>query len=158
MSGSLANRRRAADLVRAVRAELPALGGEGSIRWFGTGGFQVDVTRPSRGITRFQVVGLLEARDLPLVWLYWRWRGRRDRLVIQADFSRPPHPPGPRPPGEPRAVPSPVLPGLLELKQQRESPHLFLVFQVPPGQEAVIGQALRLVQELASGKVSILQA
>lgn len=140
------------------------MGGEASIRWFGTGGFQVDVARPARGMIRFQAVGLLEARDLPLVWLYWRWLGRRDRLVIQADFQRPPHPhllrrpEAPHEKGESRPVPPPVLPGLLELRLQRETPHLFLTLQVPPGQEAVIGQALRLVQELATGKVSILQA
>lgn len=164
LTGSLANRRRAAELVRALRAELPPLGGEASIRWFGTGGFQVDVARPARGLVRFQVVGLLEARDLPLVWLYWRWQGRRDRLVIQADFHRPPHPhalrrsEGPQRNGESRPIPPPVLPGLLELRLQRDPPHLFLSLQVPPGQEAVIGQTLRLVQELASGKVSLLQA
>ena len=143
LAGSLFNRRRSADLVKAVREALPALGEGAGIRWFGSGAFQIDLSKPAAEFTRVQVVGLLEPRDIPLVWLYWRLRGRRDRLVVQADFRRPP-----------RAGVSPatVPPWLAELTLQRSSPHLHLTAQVPPGGEAAIDEAFRLADELAEGR------
>lgn len=160
--GSLLNRRRGAELVRAIRAELPKLGGNATIRWFGGSGFQIDVAKLDRGMARLQVVGLLEARDLPLVWFYKRFSGQRDRLVVQADFQRPPRRLGAESEAGlasgPEDSPRPLLPGLLRLRLQSESPHLFLSLQVPPGQEAVIGQAFHLIDDVANGKASILKA
>lgn len=147
LTGSALNRKRAAALVRSLQQALPTLGQGASIRWFGAGAFQIDLAQPAAGLTRVQIVGLLEARDLAFVWLFWRIRGRRDRIVIQADFRRPPK-------SNDTAPPVSSLPNLVSLTLKATSPNLHLVLQVPAGSEGSIANAFNLTRDLAGGKAA----
>ncbi|MHB9146611.1 MAG: hypothetical protein ACYC5Y_14930 [Symbiobacteriia bacterium] len=154
--GSMLNRRRAAKLVQTVREALPALGQGANIRWFGAGAFQIDLGQPAPELTRVQVVGLLEARDLAFVWLYWRLRGRRDRLVVQADFRRPPKAKSPEAAAAAStAAAAASVPGITSFTLQPSSPHLYLVQQVPAGREGSVALAFQLVRDLAGGKAAV---
>jgi len=84
------NRRVGRGLARWVRDGLRVAGGEGTIRWLGSSGFVIDVRGLAPPLTRLTVTALLEPREVPPLWLYWRLRGRRDLLVVRCWFVRRP--------------------------------------------------------------------
>ncbi|MBP2018813.1 hypothetical protein J2Z79_002228 [Symbiobacterium terraclitae] len=144
-AGALLNRRRAAELIRAVRGAVGAVGEGPTIRWHGRSAFEVSVAEPVPPLTAFRLLCLLEPRDFPLALAWNRLRGRRDQVLINADFARPPR----------AGAPDPGrygIPGLTGVELRAEQPHLRLVLQVGAGGEAAIEKSVALVRELAAAQ------
>lgn len=135
------NRRRTRALLATIGAALPTLGAGATYRPVGSTAFQVTVAAPVPPLSSVSMLCLLEARDFPLAWVWTRWRGRRDQIVLRADFAQAPAAPaGPEAPG---------LRQLLLCAVQPTSPHLQLSWNVPPGQESQVATGFTAVVTIA---------
>jgi hypothetical protein len=84
--GAQINRRRISRLLTWLKEGLRILGGETTIRWLGTSGFQVRVKGPKHPFKKMEMTFLLEPREMLLLWLFYLLKGRRDLLVIKSDL------------------------------------------------------------------------
>ncbi len=84
--GMQVNRRRASHLLRWIREGVREFGGEATWRGLGTSGFQVTVKGARHPFRRIEMMVLLEPREMLLLWLFNRLRGRRDLMVLKADL------------------------------------------------------------------------
>lgn len=89
--GYLYNRRRGQQLSRWLERGLDVLGGERQAGWIGSpaSGARVNVTHAVPPFRRLEITLLLENREIPLLWLLDRLRGKRDRLIIRATLRSP---------------------------------------------------------------------
>ncbi|MEW8979845.1 MAG: hypothetical protein AB2385_15755 [Symbiobacterium sp.] len=142
-AGNLVNRRRASQLLGAVRASIGAAGRAPTVQWHGRSAFAVTVGEPAAPLAGLYLLCLLEPRDFPLALAWNRLRGRRDQVLIHADFVRPPRA------GEQLNPASFGIRGLTGVALNATQPHLRLTLQVGSGDEAAIAAALDLVCELA---------
>lgn len=142
-AGAWLNRRRSAQLLGAVRQAVGAVGRGATVRWHGRSAFEVAVEEPSAPLAAFRLLCLLEPRDFPLALAWNRMRGRRDQVVIYADFARPPRAGGLL---DPAAC---GIPGLTGAALSGSPPHLRLTLQVAVGGEDAIARAFALARQLA---------
>lgn len=141
--GSYLNRRRSGDLINAIRTATAKVGSKPAIKWFGRTAFQVDIGEPRAPFAGVHLLCILEPRDFAIAQAWNRIRGRRDQLVIHADFNRPP-----KAPGKPEATAYGIK-GLTGVELKVDQPHLQMNLQVPKGGEGAIAQCLDLAQQLA---------
>jgi hypothetical protein len=89
--GYLYNRRRGRRLFRWLERGLDALGGERESGWIGSpaSGARVNVVHAAPPFRRLEITLLLENREVLLLWLLDRLRGKRDRLIIRATLRSP---------------------------------------------------------------------
>lgn len=89
--GHLYNRRRGQRLFRWLETGLDVLGGERESGWLGSpaSGARINVTRAAPPFRRLEITLLLENREIPLLWLLDRLRGKQDRLIIRATLRSP---------------------------------------------------------------------
>lgn len=140
--GSLANRRRAEQLLKEIRAGIRALGTRPTVKWYGRTAFQVELGEPQAPLAGLHLLCLLEPRDFPVAQVWNRLRGRRDQVLIRVDYRHPPR-------SEVHSDPASYgIAGLTGIAVQRDEPHLQLILQVAPGQEGAIKESLLLAQEL----------
>lgn len=88
--GSWINRRRRRALVLWIKPAVDALGGETSVRWLGTSALHIELRRLPSPRKVMSLFLWLQPREMPLFWLLNHLRGRRDRLILKADLTRPP--------------------------------------------------------------------
>lgn len=89
--GYLYNRRRGQRLFRWLETGLDVLGGEREAGWIGSSasGARVNVIHATPPFRRLEITLLLENREIPLLWLLDRLRGKQDRLIIRATLRSP---------------------------------------------------------------------
>jgi hypothetical protein len=89
--GYLYNRRRGQRLFRWLETGLDVLGGEREAGWIGSSasGARVNVIHATPPFRRLELTLLLENREIPLLWLLDRLRGKQDRLIIRATLRSP---------------------------------------------------------------------
>ncbi len=89
--GHLINRRRGQRLFRWLESGLDVLGEEREAGWLGSpaSGARVNVVHANPPFRRLEITLLLENREVPLLWLFDRLRGRQDRLIIRATLRSP---------------------------------------------------------------------
>jgi hypothetical protein len=89
--GYLYNRRRGQRLFVWLEAGLDVLGGEREAGWIGSpaSGARINVTHAAPPFRRLEITLLLENREVPLLWLFDRLRGKRDGLIIRATLRSP---------------------------------------------------------------------
>ena len=85
--GLYLNRRRAGQLVRQVRDSIQLFGGTATIRWIGRSAFRVEATQLRAPLTSLGISLLLEPRETFLLWLFGRWSGRRDWLMLSVTLE-----------------------------------------------------------------------
>src|SRR2546430_8505989 len=78
------------DLLRWLQGGLPQLGRKTTLRWLGSSAVELRFTEPAEPFKEVTVVTILESRDIPLLWLFSRARGRRDFLVFRTSLRPPP--------------------------------------------------------------------
>jgi hypothetical protein len=141
--GIFLNRHRAQKLIEAIRAAAPLVGEHPTIKWHGRSAFQVDIGEVHTPLTGFHLLCLLEPRDFPLAQAWNRLRGRRDQVLIQADFARAPGKAAQQEPG------GYGIAGLTGVVFRPEQPHLQLTLQVAAGAEESIRRSFELARTLA---------
>ncbi|MFQ6101934.1 MAG: hypothetical protein ACE5OS_11980 [Anaerolineae bacterium] len=90
--GYLYNRRRGQRLFHWLETGLDVLGGdEREAGWIGSpaSGARITVLRAASPFRRLEITLLLENREIPLLWLFDRLRGKRDWLIIKATLRSP---------------------------------------------------------------------
>jgi hypothetical protein len=88
--GSIRNVRKGSATLRWFREGLPLLGEKTTLRWLGTSSVELVLARAKPPFESLTLVIFLEPRDVPWIWAFSRWRGRRDTLIIRGKTRRPP--------------------------------------------------------------------
>jgi hypothetical protein len=88
--GSIRNVRKGSATLRWFREGLPQLGEKTTLRWFGTSSVELVLARAKPPFESVTLVVFLEPRDVPWIWAFSRWRGRRDTLIVRGQTRRPP--------------------------------------------------------------------
>lgn len=91
IAGHLYNRRRGLRLRHWLAGGLDALGQEREQGWIGSpaSGACLRVRRANPPFRRLEVLLLLANREIPLLWLLDRLRGRQDRIIVRATLRSP---------------------------------------------------------------------
>jgi hypothetical protein len=88
--GTQRNIRRGNDLLRWLQDGLPLLGQRATLRWLGSTAAELTIVSARPPFRDAQVVVVLEPRDIPLLWLFSRTRGRRDFVIVRGNLLGPP--------------------------------------------------------------------
>lgn len=85
-----ANIRRGNDALRWLQDGLKLLGEKASLRWLGSSVLELKI-RPATGpFLEAAVIVVLEPRDVPFLWWYYRALGRRDLLIVRCRLRHAP--------------------------------------------------------------------
>ena len=76
--------------LRWLQGGLPLLGARTTMRWLGSSAVQLDIVEPLEPFREATLLVVLEPRDVPLLWLFARGRGRRDVIIIRGSLRRAP--------------------------------------------------------------------
>jgi hypothetical protein len=89
--GHIHNRRRGLRLRRWLEDGLGFLEGEIEAGWIGSpaSGARINVRRAKPPFRRLEITLLLENREIPLLWLLDRLRGRQDRIIMRGTLRSP---------------------------------------------------------------------
>jgi hypothetical protein len=90
VAGTLINRRRAASISRWAYREARPYGGNLAVRWLTLAAFELTVSDARKPYRQLTLVGFIESREMPFVWLWNRVRRRGDLLVARAELRRRP--------------------------------------------------------------------
>jgi len=84
--GTHLNVRKGDKMIRWMRGGLPLVGERATVRWLGSSVAEIKVTQPRAPFRAAEVLCVFEPRDVPVYWLWSRWRGRRDLLIFRAQL------------------------------------------------------------------------
>jgi hypothetical protein len=90
-AGYLYNRRRGRRLFCWLEAGLETLGDEREAGWIGSpaSGARINIVHANPPFRRLELTLLLENREIPLLWLIDRLRGKQDWLIMKATLRSP---------------------------------------------------------------------
>jgi hypothetical protein len=88
--GTQRNIRKGNALLAWLQGGLPLIGPRATMRWLGSSAVELTIVEPVDPFRNVTVVVVLEPRDVGLLWLFARSRGRRDFVLLRADLRRPP--------------------------------------------------------------------
>lgn len=88
--GTQRNIRRGNDVLRWLQDGLPLLGERTTLRWLGSTAAELTIAAARPPFRDAQVLVVLEPRDIPLLWLFSRSRGRRDFVIVRGNLVGPP--------------------------------------------------------------------
>jgi hypothetical protein len=88
--GTQRNIRKGNDLLTWLQGGLPRIGPRTTLRWLGSSAVELTIVDAAEPFREATVVIVLEPRDVGLLWLFARTRGRRDFIILRADLRRPP--------------------------------------------------------------------
>lgn len=88
--GTQVNVRKANEVMRWLQDGLPVLGPRTTLRWLGSSVAELQIVQPRPPWRAATVLIVLEPRDLGLLWVLSRRRGRRDFLLLRLNLIRAP--------------------------------------------------------------------
>jgi hypothetical protein len=86
-SGILWNLRRGNAVLKWIQAGLPLLGERTTLRWLGSSVVELGIGKAKAPFRRFELVVVMEPRDVPWLWLLSHARGRRDLLILRGQLN-----------------------------------------------------------------------
>jgi hypothetical protein len=86
-AGMFLNVRRGNAVARWLQEGLPLLGERTTLRWLGSSGIELKIAKPRKPLMQVEIFILLEPRDIPFLWAYFHFRGRRDLLLLRCQTS-----------------------------------------------------------------------
>jgi len=81
--GTQLNVRRGNDVLRWLQAGLTLVGEKTTMRWLGSSAIELKVQQAKEPYRQVEVFIVLEPRDVPFLWWFFRARGRRDFLIVR---------------------------------------------------------------------------
>ena len=88
--GTQRNVRKGNDALRWLQDGLKLLGGKAKLRWLGSSVVELTIPSAKEPFHQAELVVVLEPRDVPFLWWYYRARGRRDLLIIRGQLRSTP--------------------------------------------------------------------
>lgn len=88
--GAQWNRRRSRLFVRGLAKGFAGLDPPPKIQWLGASAFQILAASPPEPFKSLGIMVVLEPREMLLLWIVSRFRGRQDLLVIKGELRRDP--------------------------------------------------------------------
>jgi hypothetical protein len=89
-AGTHLNIRRGHKVLAWLQQGLTLLGERTSLRWLGSAVVELTIAKAKQPFRKAEIVVVLEPRDVPLLWWYYRTRGRCDLLIVRAQLDAPP--------------------------------------------------------------------
>lgn len=89
--GTHLNIRKGHRVLRWLQDGMPLLGERTTVRWLGSSAIELKVQHARDPLRSAEVFVVLEPRDLPFLWWWFRSRGRRDLLIVRGELRAPPH-------------------------------------------------------------------
>ena len=90
-AGNELMRRRAHRLALWSKRAIDPLGAKQSIQWLTQQAFRLEVEAPkTAALKAATITGLVESLDVPMIWLWNRWHGRRDMVVLSLTLKEQP--------------------------------------------------------------------
>lgn len=77
-------------LLRWMRGGLPLIGERTTLQWVGTSLVRLGLREAKAPFREVEILLVFEPRDVPLWWLFTRWRGRRDLMIVRARLRQAP--------------------------------------------------------------------
>ncbi|MER3543814.1 MAG: hypothetical protein C4311_04215 [Chloroflexota bacterium] len=77
-------------VLRWLQGGLPLLGERTTLRWYGSSAIHMQIAKARDPFREAEVLIILEPRDVSLLWLLARLRGRRDLMIVRGRLRRPP--------------------------------------------------------------------
>lgn len=88
--GTHYNVRKGEAVLRWLQDGLPLIGEKTTLRWLGSSAVELKIQNPRPPFREAEVLVLLDPRDVPLIWLFSRMRGRSDLLIVRGSLRNPP--------------------------------------------------------------------
>lgn len=88
--GSSLNVRRGNAALKWLQGGLKQVGDKATVKWIGTTAVQLGLAAAKAPFEAAEIVIFLEPRDLPWLWAFSRFRGRRDTLILRGNLTTPP--------------------------------------------------------------------
>jgi hypothetical protein len=85
--GMRLNVRKGNAMLRWLREGLPLLGEKTTLRWLGSSAIELKIQNAREPLRQVEIFIVLEPRDIPFLWGYFHWRGRRDILIVRGQAS-----------------------------------------------------------------------
>ncbi len=89
--GTHLNVRKGESVLKWLEEGLPLLGEKTTLRWLGSSAVELKIESAKPPFQGAQVLVLLESRDVPFIWWWFRLRGRRDLFIFRGDLQTNPH-------------------------------------------------------------------
>jgi hypothetical protein len=86
--GTQRNVRKGNDALRWLQDGLKLLGEKTNLGWLGSSVVELKIQSAKGPFRQAEVVVVLEPRDVPFLWWYYRARGRRDLLIVRGQLRR----------------------------------------------------------------------
>jgi hypothetical protein len=84
------NVRKGDDALRWLQDGLRLFGEKTTVRWLGSSVLELKIQSAREPFRQAELVVVLEPRDVPFLWWYYRARGRRDLLIVRGQLQRTP--------------------------------------------------------------------
>lgn len=88
--GTQYNVRRGNDALKWLQQGLPVVGAKTTFRWLGSSVVELKLAQAGDPFRTFEVLIVLEPRDIPIFWLLGRMDGRRDLIIMRSQLVRAP--------------------------------------------------------------------
>ncbi len=88
--GTQLNVRKGESVLKWLQDGLPLLGEKTTLRWLGSSAVELKIENAKAPFHSAQILVLLEPRDVPLIWWYFRLRGRRDLFIFRGELRSAP--------------------------------------------------------------------
>jgi hypothetical protein len=88
--GTQVNVRKGERVLRWLQEGLGTVGEKTTLRWLGSSAVELKVQKVKKPFRQLDVFIVLEPRDVPFLWWFFRARGRRDLFIIRSQTISPP--------------------------------------------------------------------
>ena len=84
--GTQLNVRKGESVLKWLQDGLPLVGEKTTLRWLGSSAVELKIENAKAPFHSAVILVLLEPRDVPLIWWYFRLRGRRDLFIFRGEL------------------------------------------------------------------------
>jgi hypothetical protein len=84
--GTQRNIRKGNDALRWLQDGLKLLGEKANLRLLGSSAVELTIPSAKKPFRQAELIVVLEPRDVPFLWWYYRARGRRDLLIVRGQL------------------------------------------------------------------------
>ncbi|CAG0984040.1 hypothetical protein ANRL3_02323 [Anaerolineae bacterium] len=88
--GTHLNVRKGDAILKWLRQGLPLIGERTTMRWLGSSVMELKIAKANAPFRNTETLAVFEPRDVLILWLWSRTRGRRDLLIFRAQLNTSP--------------------------------------------------------------------